>query len=126
MGGSLKQIVQLPTDWERDVASDIQRLEGEGTEDAQTRAAALRAALVSTATVSMEALDELLNAYRQQPRRPGPSGGPRPEVSNAEVLAATQVGLRRAAQRFKPSKGVAFSTYADWWVRAEVVRTLDG
>jgi RNA polymerase sigma-32 factor len=38
----------------------------------------------------------------------------------ADVIAAGNLGLMRAAQRFDPSKGFRLATYATWWIRAEM------
>lgn len=35
------------------------------------------------------------------------------------------VGLLRAAKRFDPSRGLRFSTYARWWVRAQMTRAIE-
>lgn len=35
------------------------------------------------------------------------------------------VGLLRAAKRFDPDRGIRFSTYARWWVRAQMTRALE-
>lgn len=49
----------------------------------------------------------------------------RPSVSRDDLEQAGFVGLLRAARRFEPSKGVRFSTYARWWVQAEVKDALN-
>ena len=35
-----------------------------------------------------------------------------------DLVQEGNIGLLQAIQRFEPSKGVRFSTYANWWVRA--------
>jgi len=35
------------------------------------------------------------------------------------------IGLLRAAKRFEPGRGIRFSTYARWWVRAQMTRAID-
>jgi RNA polymerase sigma-32 factor len=37
-----------------------------------------------------------------------------------DLLQQAQIGLIKAADRFDPDRGFRFSTYAVWWVRAEV------
>lgn len=39
-------------------------------------------------------------------------------VSMADLVAEGNVGLVRALETFDPAKGLRFSTYAQWWVRA--------
>jgi RNA polymerase sigma factor (sigma-70 family) len=46
-----------------------------------------------------------------------------PKPSTALELTAL-CGLRKALERFDPHRGAALSTYAQWWVRAEITRTI--
>jgi RNA polymerase sigma factor (sigma-70 family) len=49
-------------------------------------------------------------------------GGPIPPEDLAQEGF---LGLYKAAVRFEPSKGLRFSTYARWWVRAQMTRAID-
>ncbi|WP_336367696.1 sigma-70 family RNA polymerase sigma factor [Marinobacter sp. C2H3] len=52
-------------------------------------------------------------------RRFGQHGIPMPDL-----IQDANVGLIKAAERFDPSKGFRFSTYAYWWISEEVKRCL--
>lgn len=45
-------------------------------------------------------------------------------VSFDELLAAGNLGLVQAALRFDPSRNVKFVTYADWWIRKSILKTI--
>lgn len=44
----------------------------------------------------------------------------RPPMSNRDLIQEALIGLFEAACRFEPSRGLCFSTYARWWVRAHL------
>ena len=47
------------------------------------------------------------------------AGGKGRELDN-DILQHANIGLLKAADRFDPDKGFRFSTYAAWWIRAEI------
>jgi RNA polymerase primary sigma factor len=42
----------------------------------------------------------------------------------ADLIQEGNMGIMRAAERFKYEKGFKFSTYATWWIRQAIVRSL--
>ena len=48
-----------------------------------------------------------------------------PFMDEADLVQEGYIGLLRAAKRFDPERGIRFSTYARWWVRAQMTRAID-
>jgi RNA polymerase primary sigma factor len=48
-----------------------------------------------------------------------------PFLDIEDLIQEGFVGLWRAAKRFEPSRKLRFSTYARWWVRAQLTRAVD-
>ena len=43
----------------------------------------------------------------------------------ADLIEEGNLGLVRAAETFDPARGVRFSSYASWWIKQAISRTLD-
>ncbi|MEQ1565020.1 MAG: sigma-70 family RNA polymerase sigma factor [Myxococcota bacterium] len=48
-----------------------------------------------------------------------------PFMDESDLVQEGYIGLLRAAKRFDPERGIRFSTYARWWVRAQMTRAID-
>jgi RNA polymerase nonessential primary-like sigma factor len=48
-----------------------------------------------------------------------------PFMDEEDLVQEGCIGLLRAAKRFDPDRGIRFSTYARWWVRAQMTRAID-
>ena len=46
-------------------------------------------------------------------------------MDEEDLVQEGYIGLLRAAKRFDPDRGIRFSTYARWWVRAQMTRAID-
>ena len=50
----------------------------------------------------------------------------RTDLSSDQLIRLGEQGLGVAIERFNPSKGFSFSTYATWWIRQAITRGLGG
>jgi len=48
-----------------------------------------------------------------------------PFMGEEDLVQEGYIGLLRAAKRFDPDRDIRFSTYARWWVRAQMTRAID-
>lgn len=48
-----------------------------------------------------------------------------PFMDEEDLVQEGYIGLLRAAKRFDPNRDIRFSTYARWWVRAQMTRAID-
>jgi RNA polymerase primary sigma factor len=48
-----------------------------------------------------------------------------PFLDQEDLIQEGIIGLLRAAKRYEPKREVRFSTYARWWVRAQMTRAVD-
>jgi RNA polymerase primary sigma factor len=51
-------------------------------------------------------------------------GGVGTILSLQDMIQEGNLGLMEAAERFEPEKGFRFSTYATWWVRQRILRSI--
>src|SRR5262249_25634372 len=49
----------------------------------------------------------------------------RSKVDMEDLVQEGMTGLMRAVEKFDPDLGIKFSTYAVWWIRQAITRTID-
>ena len=47
-----------------------------------------------------------------------------PFMSREDLVQEGYIGLLKAAEKYNPDRGVLFQTYARWWVRAQMARSI--
>lgn len=106
---------------ERTRAGDVQRLEAAVAllpiEERRQAEEALAVAWSARWTLALAHERIAIAEGRKRGRRMG--------LDPEDLVQEGMVGLVRAAIRFDPSRGVTFTTYAAWWVRAQITRSID-
>lgn len=67
-----------------------------------------------------KAREQLLEAFAPLAISVSKRLNPKINKSDPDLLQQAQIGLMKAADRFDPSRGFRFATYAVWWIRHEV------
>ena len=85
--------------------------------DAETEQALARAWRDRGDTAARNRLITAPRALALAPARRAAGPGRAPDD---DVIQQANIGLLKAAERFDPERGFRFSTYAAWWIRAEI------
>ncbi|MBX2803616.1 MAG: sigma-70 family RNA polymerase sigma factor [Myxococcales bacterium] len=122
-------LTQRPDRTERTRAGAVDRLEAAveavwkaGKDDPKLRSAARRAKGAWAQAESLRwrlAMSGRRIAHGEARKLAGPF------MDEEDLVQEGYIGLLRAAKRFDPDRGIRFSTYARWWVRAQMTRAID-
>jgi RNA polymerase sigma factor (sigma-70 family) len=122
-------LAQRPSRVERTRGGEVERLKV--AVDAATTAARDSARLRVKALAARRVLDELESlqwnlamsartvAHVEARRLRNPL------LSHEDLIQEGYIGLLRAAQRFDAERNIRFATYARWWVRAQIIRSIE-
>lgn len=66
------------------------------------------------------ARERLINAFAPMAAAMAKRFSPGDRKPDPDLVQQANIGLMKAADRFDPERGIRFSTYAVWWVRAEI------
>jgi RNA polymerase sigma-32 factor len=66
------------------------------------------------------ARNRLVTSHQALARAAAKRAGVKGRELDSDFLQHANIGLLKAADRFDPDKGFRFSTYAAWWIRAEI------
>ena len=66
------------------------------------------------------ARNRLITAHRALALAPARRAAGPGRAPDDDVIQQANIGLLKAAERFDPERGFRFSTYAAWWIRAEI------
>ncbi|MEY8350614.1 sigma-70 family RNA polymerase sigma factor [Bacillus cereus] len=47
-----------------------------------------------------------------------------PDIEYLELIQEGNIGMLRAIEDYNPELGYSFSTYADWWIKSEIIRFI--
>ncbi len=71
-----------------------------------------------------QALHRLVKAYLRLAIATAAKYSRRNQALMSDLIQEASVGLMKAASKFDPDRGVRFSTYAEWWIKAAIQEYL--